>query len=141
MQTPWCIVSSDKSISGSMLVSWYAKRWGCEPQFRDTKDLYYGMGLSKTHIKNPKRRDRILLIQAISVVILTLLGVAGEAIGLDRYLKANTVKKRTLSLFRQGCIYFSKIPRMVNETLKKLLNKFYELLSGNKNFTEILGII
>ena len=33
---------------------------------------------------------------------LSLLGAAGERIGYDRWLKANTVKRRTHSLFRQG---------------------------------------
>ena len=27
------------------LVNHYAKRWTIEPQFRDTKDLQFGMGL------------------------------------------------------------------------------------------------
>ena len=78
------------------------------------------MGLSKTHIKDTSRRDRLLLIHAIATAILTILGAAGENIGLDKYLKANTVKRRTLSLFKQGCIYFNRIPKMATETTKKL---------------------
>lgn len=141
MKEPWCIVSSEAAISGSMLVKWYSKRWGCEPQFRDTKDIHFGMGLSATHIKTPARRDRLLLIHGIATIILTLLGAAGESIGLDRYLKANTVKTRTLSLFNQGIIYFRRLPKMCNKTLKKLLGKFVELIKENKNLTNILGVI
>ncbi len=37
---------------------------------------------------NPDRRDRMLLISAIS--LLTILGAAGEAIGHDKWLKTNT---------------------------------------------------
>jgi len=141
MKEPWCIVSSEADISGSGLVKWYSKRWGCESQFRDTKDIHFGMGLSATHIKTPARRDRLLLIHAIATVILTFLGAAGEKIGLDRYLKANTVKKRTLSLFNQGIIYFNRLPKMCEETLLKLLTTFTDLIDENKNLTAILGAV
>lgn len=141
MKEAWCIVSSEENISGSGAIKWYAKRWGCEPQFRDTKDMHFGMGLSKTHLKSMARRDRLLFIHAIATAILTILGAAGESIGLDKYLKVNTVKTRTLSLFRQGCIYFDRIPKMVKETLHKLLTEFYKIVDGNKNLTDILGVI
>jgi hypothetical protein len=52
------------------------------------------------HIRDTKRRDRMLLVSAMASVLLTLLGSAGESLGMDRLLKANTVKKRTHSLFR-----------------------------------------
>lgn len=141
MKEPWCIVSSEESISGSMLVKWYAKRWGCEPQFRDTKDIHFGMGLSITHIQTAERRDRLLLIHGIATVILTLLGAAGEKIGLDRYLKANTVKTRTLSLLKQGIIYFNRLPRMCENIAKELIKIFVSLIEENKNLTSILGVI
>jgi hypothetical protein len=46
------------------------------------------------------------------VLFLTLLGEAGEALGMDRHLKVNTVKRRTHSLFRQGCMLYNLIPAM-----------------------------
>ena len=54
------------------------------------------------HVSRPERRDRLLLISALAIAVLSLLGAAGECIGYDRWLKANTVKRRTHSLFRQG---------------------------------------
>lgn len=141
MKEPWCIVSSEPEATGSILIKWYAKRWGIEPQFRDTKDIHFGMGLSNTRIKNCDRRDRLLLISALAVVILTLLGAAGEAIGLDRYLKANTVKKRTLSLFRQGCYYYGRLSRMKHDTLKNIIAKFSELVNQQKLLTDMLWVI
>jgi len=141
MKEPWCIVSSDELLSGSGIVKWYGKRWGCEPQFRDTKDMYFGMGLSSTHIRNTERRDRLLFIHAISTVILTFLGAAGERLGLDKYLKANTSKKRTLSLFRQGCLLFNRLPRMCIATANQLINSFGELLNENKYLSDSLGVI
>ena len=141
MQEPWCIVSSREEISGSWAVKWYEKRWGCESHFRDTKDIIFGMGLSFTHIKNLARRDRLLLIHAIATLVLTLLGAAGEKIGLDKYLKSNTAKERQLSLFKQGCIYFRRLFRMAHETAKKLIEAFYSLVMENKSVGVIIGVI
>jgi len=141
MKEPWCIVSSRGELSGSWVIKWYEKRWGCEPYFRDTKDIIFGMGLSFTTIKNKDRRDRLLLIHAIATLILTLLGAAGEKIGLDKYLKSNTSKTRQLSLFRQGCIYFRRLFRMAKETAIQLIEAFCELVTSNKDASVIIGIV
>jgi len=141
MKQVWCLAASNPKAVAGILIRLYAKRWGIEPQFRDTKDLHFGMGLSETSISNPDRRDRILLISAISVFILTLLGAVGEKLGMDRYLKVNTVKHRTMSLFRQGCHYYEQIIRMTEEELKIFLGCLIELLDQHKNLKEILWVI
>jgi hypothetical protein len=41
-----------------------------------------------------------------------MLGVAGQALGYDRNLKSNTTKRRTHSLFRQGCMLYELMPTM-----------------------------
>ena len=48
------------------------------------------MGLSATRIREPMRRDRLLLISAFAMALLTLLGTVGETLGMDRLLKSNT---------------------------------------------------
>jgi len=58
--------------------------------FRDTKDLRFGMGLSSTRIGEPTRHDRLLLVSAFAMALLTLLGTTGESLGMDRQLKSNT---------------------------------------------------
>ena len=73
-------------------INYYAKRWTIEPGFRDEKNLRFGMGLSALRIADPQRRDRLLLLSALAVVLLTLLGAAGESLGMDRLLKSNTSK-------------------------------------------------
>ena len=62
------------------------------------------------HVSTPDRRDRLWLINAFAVVLLTLLGTAGEALGYDQHLKSNTSKRRTHSLFRQGGMLYELIP-------------------------------
>jgi hypothetical protein len=47
------MVSSEQEATAATLVNHYAKRWTIEPQFRDTKDLRFGMGLSSTRIGDP----------------------------------------------------------------------------------------
>ena len=65
------------------------------------------------HVSRPDRRDRLLLISALAIAMLSLLGAAGERIGYDRWLKANTVKRRTHSLFRQGLMLYHHLPNWV----------------------------
>jgi hypothetical protein len=141
MKQAWCIAASNPSAVASILIRWYAKRWGIEAQFRDTKDIHFGMGLSETSISEPERRDRLLLISALSVMILTLFGAVGEKLGMDRYLKVNTVKHRTMSLFRQGCHYYNQLIRMTKSELKIFFDCFFELLKDHKKLEEVLWVI
>ena len=53
--------------------------------------------MSSVHVSTPARRERLWLINAFAVVLLTLLGAAGELLGYDRYLKARTVACSTNS--------------------------------------------
>ena len=112
-----------------------------EPSFRDTKDLRFGMGLSSVRISDPQRRDRLLLLNAFAVVLLTLLGAAGESLGMDRHLKSNTVRTRTHSLFRQGCMLYDLIPNMPEHRLRPLVERYAEILQQSRVVTETFAII
>jgi Transposase DDE domain len=140
MKEPWCLATSEQEATTATLVNHYAKRWTIEPQFRDTKDLRFGMGLSSTRIGDPMRRDRLLLISAFAIALLTLLGTVGESLGLDRLLKANTSKTRTHSLFRQGCMLYELIPNMPEQRLAPLMEKFAKAVSTADVFTPRLAI-
>src|SRR3954464_9775564 len=137
MKEPWCLASSDCEAMAATLVNHYAKRWTIEPQFRDTKDLQFGMGLSATRIGEPTRRDRLLLISAFATALLTLLGAVGERLGMDRLLKSNTSKTRTHSLFRQGCILYDLIPNMPEHRLAPLMQAFNEAVAEAPEFSGI----
>ena len=115
MKEAWCLAASDAQATAAVLVNHYARRWTIEPQFRDTKDLRFGKGLSATCIGEPMRRDRLLLVSAFAMALLTLLGAVGERLGMDRLLKSNTSKTRSLSLFRQGCLPTDLIPTMPDQ--------------------------
>ncbi len=119
----------------------YGRRFTIEEGFRDSKDIRFGMGLSSTRVGIPARRDRLLLLSAIAVALLTLLGAAGENVGFDRYLKANTVKRRTHSLFTQGWYYYGAIPNMPVDELKLLMDEFARLLHEQPAFNQLFGVL
>jgi hypothetical protein len=145
MKEPWCLAASDAEAPAGTLIKQYARRWTIEPSFRDTKDLRFGMGdtgkgsagasrwkarggMAEIRIAEPERRDRLLLISAFAMVLLTMLGSAGESLGMDRQLKSNTSKTRTHSLFRQGCMLYELIPNMPEHRLRPLMQRFAEML-------------
>lgn len=128
MKAAWFLVSNTE-LKASEIVKNYSKRWKIEPYFRDLKDSRFGLGLESTHIKSCVRRDRLMLILALSYSLLTLLGEAGEKLGFDKKLKVNTVKTRTHSLFRQGKFYYKFFYRFTQEEQDLLMDKFQENLS------------
>jgi hypothetical protein len=88
------------------VIELYSRRFSTEENFRDEKDWRFGFGSRHVKIRRPDRRDRLCFVLAVATAILTLLGYAGEQLGLDKHLRANTSKKRTHSFFRQGREYF-----------------------------------
>ena len=107
MKEAWHLAASDGALSAGEIVALYAKRWTIEPSFRDTKDLRFGMGMSELQIDDSQRRDRLLLLNAFAILLLTLLGAAGESLGMDRQLR--TAAKVIES------VWVSRIPDFVRE--------------------------
>ena len=141
MKQPWCLVASEREIGTRTLIRYYAKRWGIETSFRDIKDMRFGMGLSAMRVSTPQRRDRMLLLSALAIGLLTLLGAAGESLGYDRWLRANTVKYRTHSLFRQGLMLYEHIPNWPEHRLRPLMEKFAQLLMEQRVYREVFAVI
>jgi len=141
MKEAWCLATSLTEKTAPEVVKLYSKRFTIEETFRDEKDLHFGLGLSATHIKNCKRRDRLLFLVAIAYALLTLLGAASEETGLDRTLKVNTAKKRTLSLFRQGLYWYQAMPNMRDDWFDKLMTAFDRIVSEHRVFREIFAVI
>ena len=141
MKDSWCLAISDEAKKPKEAIDYYGMRWTIEPSFRDTKDLRFGMGLSYMRISTPERRDRLLFLNAIAINILTILGAAGESLGMDRQLKSNTSKRRTHSLFRQGCMLYELMPNMPEVRLLPLIQRFNELLQQCRVCSEIFSIV
>jgi hypothetical protein len=115
---------------------------------RDSKDLRFGMGMGTMRVNSPERRDRLWLLNAFAVVLLTLLGdrareggAAGEAVGQDRLLKSNTAKRRVHSVFRQGCMLYDLIPTMPERRLRPLMERFGAMLLAQPLFRKVFGAV
>lgn len=141
MKAGWCLATSLGEATAREVVALYGRRFTIEESFRDAKDLHFGLGLSATHIRDATRRDRFMLLLAMAIALMTLLGAAGERCGLDAMLKANTVKTRTISLFRQGLMLWNRIPNEKEERLVLLMRAFDEVVREHAFFRLALGIL
>lgn len=102
MKDSWCLATNIDTVDGRDIVDKYSRRFECEESFRDLKDWRFGLALKHTRIGSATRREKLLFVFALAAFLLTLVGSASEELGLDRLLRANTSKRRTHSLFRQG---------------------------------------
>ena len=141
MKSPWCLATNVSDMTAREIVNAYGRRFTIEESFRDAKDPRFGFGLSASRISKPERRDRVLFLSAIATVLMTLLGAAGEALGIDKYLKANTSKKRQHSLLRQGLLWYNQIPMMEGRRLRRLMTKFGEMINDHEVCRNVFGVI
>ena len=141
MKDAWYLATSLKDKPARDVVNLYARRFTIEETFRDQKDARFGLGMRHARVKSVDRRDRLFFLAALAQALLTLLGAAGERCGLDRTLKPNTSKKRSLSLFKQGCFWFEAIPNMREDRLRMLMKAFGEVVREHQAIRSALGVI
>ena len=101
--------------------------------------LMSNAGISATRVGDPMRRDRLLLVSAFAMALLTQLGEVGERLGMDRLLKSNTSRTRTHSLFRQGCMLYELIPTMPEHRLGPLIAAFAQALDRAGEFSGLFA--
>jgi len=140
MKDEWLLATSLKE-DAETIVRLYGRRFTIEENFRDEKDWRFGLGALYVNIDRTDRRDRMCLVIAIAVVLLTLLGHAGEQLGLDRALRANTVKTRTHSLFRQGREYSRGVLGKADNALHRLWESFWQVFASQPHCSEENGLI
>lgn len=137
MKEAWFLATSFEGRK-DWVVKLYGRRFTCEENFRDEKDGRFGLGFRQTRVSTCERRDRFLLINALATVLLTLLGAAGEKLGLDRHLKSNTARRRIHSLLCQGRWYMRCVVRVHVEALRELL---WKLVAQQRSATALFGAI
>lgn len=140
MEEAWCLVGSRVGWKGREVVEWYGHGRGNGSGLRETRNYRFGLGMEAIRTRSCERRDRLYLVSALAIALLTLLGAAGEAVGLERTIKANTRKRRTYALFAQGHIYYTLLPGMKEEDACAIIGKFHELLSESHVFRKSLGM-
>mgnify|MGYP006271673733 CR=1 FL=1 len=78
---------------------------------------------------------------ALAVALLTLLGAVGEDLGLDRQLRANTAKRRTHSLFRQGREYLRGALGKMRNVVARIRAGFTLVLAAQARVHDVLATI
>jgi Transposase DDE domain len=139
MQEPWLLASSRSDLTGTALTHLYGKRFTVEETFRDVKNPRLGLGLKQTVMARNDRRDALFLLAVLAHTLLTLLGKAGEELGMDRWLGAT--RPRQYSRFRQGQMLFDLIPTMERKRLRTLLQRFGQLLREHALLSQVLGYL
>jgi hypothetical protein len=82
-----------------------------------------------------------LLLIAFGILLLTILGAIGESLRIDRQLRTSTAKRCVYSQFRQGCLLYEIIPKMPEQRLGPLFERYQELLRQDRTFSEVFGIV
>jgi hypothetical protein len=139
MKEPWCLVSSRQDLTGVEIKVAYGRRFAVEETFRDVKNPRFGLGLKQAVIERNDRRDALFLLAVLAHTLLTLLGKAGQELGMDRMLGAT--RPSQLSLFRQGLMLFERMPQMREDRLRALAKQCGALLQEHVLLTDILGVI
>lgn len=137
MKDAWCLATTLEA-QADRVVKLYGRRFTCEECFRDEKDRRFGYGFKDATVTTPERRDRFLFIAMIATMILTILGAAGEELGYDRHLKANTVKRRSHSLLRQGREYLTGCAQRFRSQLRAT---YLKLLLAHSRETTMFGFL
>lgn len=140
MKEPWCLVTSlADGYSAEDVIELYARHFDIEHTFRDQKDWRFGLALDHMTLGTPGRRDRMLLILALATMFSVIVGAAGERLGLDRTLRANTeTRKRTHSLLRQGHEYMAGVARAVIVDLRRTFHALWSELRATDRIYALL---
>jgi Transposase DDE domain len=95
-QEPWLLTYSPglAHLGAAAIVKFYGERMKIEQQFRDTKNLSLGMGLSQTKSQGKRRLQALLLIAHIAQLAKRLIGEAARACQLELQLLSNNIKNR-----------------------------------------------
>lgn len=141
MKEAWCLATSLAAKTAAEVVKLYGRRFTIEETFRDTKDIRFGVGLKATHIGRADRRDRLLFLFAMAHALLTLLGAASEASGLDKMLKSSTREDRTHSLFWQGNFWYRQLAIMRDDWFESLMSAFDRIVREHDVLVQALGIL
>jgi hypothetical protein len=139
MKESWCLVTSLADGTAEEIVQLYSRRFDIEHTFRDQKDWRFGLALDHMTLGTPERRDRMLLVLALATMFSVIVGAAGEQIGLDRTLRANTeTRKRTHSLLRQGHEYMAGVARAVIVDVRRTFHRLWRELRATDRIYALL---
>jgi hypothetical protein len=93
---PWLLSYSPglAYLGAAAIVQIYAQRMRIEQEFRDTKNVALGMGLSQSRSSGQQRLQALLLIAHIAQLAKRLIGETAKAHQMELELISNNIKKR-----------------------------------------------
>ncbi len=135
---PWILVASRSlsRLSAKKAVLYYQTRMGIEMGFRDTKNHYYGLGLTNLSRIKSYRYENMLLIIALAMFVLWVIGnTINRQKALLRKLQVNTKNAPIYSVIFVARIvlqysHFVLKKKDIIFTLKKLQTFYWELQHG-----------
>ncbi len=99
----WVLGTSMTKEDASIIDSIYRKRMKIEEAYRDAKNHRFGWSFEDARASTAERYQVLLLIATFAMLLVTLVGMAGEKQCWHYKYQANTVRKvRVLSLFYFG---------------------------------------
>lgn len=102
----WWLATTRADDDAKAVLHAYSRRFAAEQAFRGAQDITSDMGHSFAHIRDPNKRDCLLLRLTIAHPLLTLLGSASEGPVWARTLKTNAFNVARLSLLSQGILWY-----------------------------------
>jgi hypothetical protein len=99
---PWFLATSLRNEPADAVVAIYATRMQVEECFRDTKNARFGWGLQFSATRSTARLNVLLLLASIAFAAVLLIGIAAFEAGIEKRLRASSLKRRVLSLFSVG---------------------------------------
>lgn len=123
---PWILATSLAETSPAAVVATYRRRMQIEETFRDAKSSRFGLSLSQARTRSEDRANVLLLLATLTHLFAVFIGLAAEALGLQRHYQANTVRtKRVLSLASLGRLIAAdrkcRIPRSALLDARRLM--------------------
>lgn len=117
---PWNIVTNMDFLTPQEITGLYAKRFWIEEMFRDLKNRELGLGMDRVCLSTTGRFDRHFLILALAYIFLCAFGAVAEVARFADQLKANTVKRRVLSLAKIGAYCIGLIACSLDQAMRQL---------------------
>lgn len=121
---PWYLITNTNDTTAEHVVKLYKKRMWTEAMFRDLKSRKWGLGLDEVALSTVQRTEVHFLIVIMAYILLCAFGAFAEVKNFGESLKANTVRKRVLSLAAIGNHFIDFIGRI---TVKMAIAKLVAL--------------
>ena len=122
-EEPWYLITNTEDMDAKRIVAAYQKRWWTETMFRDLKNRKWGLGIDEVRLTTAQRTATHFIIIMLTYILLSAFGAFAETKKFGEQLKANTEKKRALSLAAIGNHFMEFIGRAtVAMAIKQLIH-------------------